>query len=229
MIFSICLIEDEQKVASFIKKGLQEQGYLVAAGRDSNEGERLLNDGKYDLLILDLMLPGVNGIEFCRRLREYNSAIPILMLTALGSTSEKVTGLKAGADDYLVKPFHFDELLARIEALLRRSNAGITDNGVLSFSDLKIDLSGKIAFRAGKSIALTVKEYNLLELFLRNPNKLLSRQYIAEKVWGIGFDTGTNVIDVYVNYLRNKVDKGFPQRLIHTVIGMGYILRENED
>ena len=150
---------------------------------------------------------------------------PILMLTALGSVENKVTGLKAGADDYLVKPFHFSELLARIEALLRRQNVTGAENHVLNFDDLKLDTWSNIAERAGKQINLTAKEYTLLELFMRNPNKVLSREYIAEQVWKINFDTGTNFIDVYMSYLRNKIEKGFKSKLIHTVIGMGYILK----
>ncbi|MBA4168507.1 MAG: response regulator transcription factor, partial [Chitinophagaceae bacterium] len=151
---------------------------------------------------------------------------PILMLTALGSTSDKVAGLKSGADDYLVKPFHFDELLARVQALLRRHNAITEANQYLTFSDLTLDTFTRTAERNGKSISLTAKEYALLEMFMNNPNKMLSRQHIAETVWGIDFETGTNVIDVYVNYLRNKVDKGFDVRLIQTVVGMGYILKD---
>ncbi len=226
---TICLIEDEERVAAFIKKGLQEQGYSVATARNSAEGEILLKSRRFDLLILDVMIPGMNGIEFCRKIRLEDTLMPVLMLTALGTTADKVNGLKAGADDYLVKPFHFDELLARIDALLRRSYAGNNEIQFLQFYDLKLDLWAKTAFREDKPISLTAREYELLELFLKNPNKLLSRQYIAEKVWGINFDTGTNVIDVYVNYLRNKVDKNFSGRLIHTIIGMGYILKAHED
>jgi DNA-binding response OmpR family regulator len=221
----ICLIEDEQKVAAFICKGLEEHGYTVKTAGDGLNAKRLLQHEQFDLLILDVMLPDTNGIELCRQIRQTDGNTPILMLTALNQVHDKVSGLKAGADDYLVKPFHFSELLARIEALQRRSK-NIEGNHLLTFDDLKLDTWSKTAERGGKKIALTAKEYTLLELFMQNPNKILSREYIAEKVWEIGFDTGTNFIDVYVNYLRKKVEKEFKSKLIHTVIGMGYILKQ---
>lgn len=221
----VCLIEDEQKVAAFICKGLEEEGYIVKTAGDGSAAQQLLQGEKFDLLILDVMLPDTSGIELCRRIREKDGATPILMLTALNQVHDKVSGLKAGADDYLVKPFHFSELLARIEALLRR-NKNKEDEHLLVFDDLKLDTWSKTAERGGKQIALTAKEYTLLELFMRNPNKILSREYIAGKVWEIGFDTGTNFIDVYVNYLRKKIEKDFGSKLIHTVIGMGYILKQ---
>jgi two-component system, OmpR family, copper resistance phosphate regulon response regulator CusR len=221
----ICLVEDEQKVAAFICKGLEEHGYYVKSAEDGAAARELLQHEDFDLLILDVMLPDINGIELCRQIREANMRTPILMLTALGNVENKVSGLKAGADDYLVKPFHFSELLARIEALLRRQNVKEAENHMLDFDDLKLDTWSNIAERAGKQINLTVKEYMLLELFMRNPNKVLSREYIAEQVWKINFDTGTNFIDVYMSYLRNKIEKGFKSKLIHTVIGMGYILK----
>ena len=221
----ICLVEDEQKVAAFIFKGLKEHGYQVSSAEDGGAAKELLQNQDFDLLILDVMLADINGIELCRQIRETDMHTPILMLTALGSVENKVTGLKAGADDYLVKPFHFSELLARIEALLRRQNVTGAENHVLNFDDLKLDTWSNIAERAGKQINLTAKEYTLLELFMRNPNKVLSREYIAEQVWKINFDTGTNFIDVYMSYLRNKIEKGFKSKLIHTVIGMGYILK----
>jgi two-component system copper resistance phosphate regulon response regulator CusR len=220
----ICLIEDEQKVAAFICKGLEEQGYTVKTAGDGVSAQKLIQQEQFDLLIMDVMLPDTNGIELCRRIRQTDGNTPILMLTALNQVHDKVSGLKAGADDYLVKPFHFSELLARIEALQRRSK-NIEDNHLLIFDDLKLDTWSKTAERDGKKITLTAKEYTLLELFMQNPNKILSREYIAEKVWEIGFDTGTNFIDVYVNYLRKKIEKDFKSKLIHTVIGMGYILK----
>jgi len=221
----ICLVEDEQKVSSFIHKGLQEHGYEVKIAEDGETARDLFKQGQFDLMILDVMLPDMNGVDLCRHIRETNGDVPILMLTALNQVHDKVLGLKAGADDYMVKPFHFSELLARIEALLRR-NKSKEENHQLTFDDLRLDTWSKTAERAGKQIALTAKEYQLLELFLRNPNKILSREYIAEQVWEIGFDTGTNFIDVYVNYLRKKIEKDFNGKLIHTVIGMGYILKQ---
>jgi two-component system copper resistance phosphate regulon response regulator CusR len=225
---SICLIEDEQKVAAFICKGLKEHGYKITIAGDGALAKALLQHHSFDLLILDVMLPDINGIELCRQIRLTDAKTPVLMLTALDQVQNKVSGLKAGADDYLVKPFHFSELLARIEALLRRQNAEATENHTLIFEDLKLDTWSNIAERAGNQIALTAKEYTLLELFMRHPNKVLSREYIAEQVWKIDFDTGTNFIDVYVNYLRKKIEKDAKNKLIHTVIGMGYILKSDK-
>jgi len=221
----ICLVEDEQKVAAFICKGLEEHGYKVATVKDGASAIDLSHDSKFNLFILDIMLPDINGIELCRKIRRADVKTPILMLTALDQIQNKVAGLKAGADDYLVKPFHFSELLARIEALLRRQQLSVNNDSTLIFDDLKLDTRSNIVERAGRQIALTAKEYTLLELFMRNPNKILSREYIGEQVWKIDFNTGTNFIDVYVNYLRKKIEKGFNSKLIHTVIGMGYILR----
>jgi two-component system copper resistance phosphate regulon response regulator CusR len=221
----IFLIEDEQKVAGFIRKGLEEQGYQVSVTGDGSSAQSILQQETFDLLILDVMLPDTNGIELCRQIRQKDSNTPILMLTALNQVHDKVAGLKAGADDYLVKPFHFSELLARIEALLRRNKPN-EGNHSLVFDDLKLDTWSKTAERDGRQITLTAKEYTLLELFMQHPNKILSREYIAEQVWEIGFDTGTNFIDVYVNYLRKKMEKDFKTKLIHTVIGMGYIMKQ---
>jgi two-component system copper resistance phosphate regulon response regulator CusR len=225
---NICLVEDEQKVAAFISKGLEEQGYKISIANDGITAKALLQKNDFDLLILDVMLPDINGIELCRQIRFTDTKTPILMLTALDQVQNKVSGLKAGADDYLVKPFHFIELLARIEALLRRQKVVETADHILVFDDLKLDTWSNVAERAGQQIALTAKEYTLLELFMSYPNKVLSREYIAEQVWKIDFDTGTNFIDVYVNYLRKKIEKGFKNKLIHTVIGMGYILKSDK-
>jgi two-component system copper resistance phosphate regulon response regulator CusR len=225
----ICLVEDEEKVAAFISKGLQEHDFLVTHARDGLSAIDLISMQSFDLIILDLMLPDINGVDLCRQIRRGNSQVPILMLTALDRVDDKVNGLQAGADDYLVKPFHFSELLARIGALLRRFKPeNQKEEGLLMFSDLKLNMFTKTAERANAEIVLTTKEYHLLELFMRNPNKTLSRDYIAEKVWDIQFDTGTNFIDVYVNYLRKKIEKGSQTKLIHTVIGMGYILKESK-
>jgi DNA-binding response OmpR family regulator len=225
---SICLVEDEQKVAAFICKGLEENSYNVKTARDGASARSLLQSGDFDMVIMDVMLPDINGIELCRQIRENDAKTPILILTALDQVQNKVSGLKAGADDYLVKPFHFSELLARIEALLRRQSAKIVQDHILVFGDLKLDTWSNVAEREGRQVALTAKEFTLLELFMRHPNKVLSREYIAEQVWKIDFDTGTNFIDVYVNYLRNKIEKGFKGKLIHTVIGMGYILKNDK-
>jgi len=178
-------------------------------------------------VILDLVIPGISGLELCKRIRKYKADTPILMLTALGTTKDKVTGFESGADDYLVKPFHFEELLARIKALGRRRNL-ISPGTIYRVADLVVDSYKRTVFRAGKEIQLTGKEFSLLELMIVNKNRVLSRNYIAENVWGINFDRGTNFIDVYINYVRAKVDKGFHPTLIHTVIGMGYVLKEDE-
>ncbi len=225
---NICLVEDEQKVSAFICKGLEEQGYKLDVATDGAAAKVVLKSREFDLIILDIMLPDINGIDLCRQIRQTDDKTPILMLTALDQIQNKVSGLKAGADDYLVKPFHFSELLARIEALLRRQKVAATEDHILVFNDLKLDTWSNTAERAGNQIVLTAKEYTLLELFMRHPNKVLSREYIAEKVWKIDFDTGTNFIDVYVNYLRNKIEKGFNNKLIHTAIGMGYILKSDK-
>jgi len=222
-MINILLVEDEDKVASFIKKGLEENHYVVEVGKDGAAALRQGLNKEYNLIILDIMLPFVNGIEICRQIRLKNEQVPILMLTALGTVDDKVKGLKAGADDYLLKPFHFNELLARIEALLRRKKQEETH--LLEFEDMVLNTLNNEVTRAGQLINLTIKEFNLLVLLIRNKNKILSRQVIAKDVWGIEFDTGTNMIDVYVNYLRKKIEKGYDRKLIHTVIGKGYILK----
>jgi two-component system copper resistance phosphate regulon response regulator CusR len=225
-MFKIGLAEDDIKIASLVKSGLEEHNYSVTTIPDGFMALYTFKEEQFDLIILDVMMPGMNGIEVCRLLRESNKEVPILMLTALGSVDDKVLGLSSGADDYLVKPFHFKELLARIEALLRRHQPVFTQQkNTISFEDIELDTYSKTVKRGGKDIQLTAKEYTLLELFLKNPNRLLSRQYIAENAWDISFDTGTNVIDVYVNFLRNKIEKGFDRKLIHTKIGMGYIMK----
>jgi two-component system copper resistance phosphate regulon response regulator CusR len=220
----ILVIEDEIKVAAFIKKGLTEQNYSVDIAQNGADGLLLAHDHQYELIVLDIILPGMPGIDVCKKIRQFNNKIPILMLTALGTIEDKVRGLESGADDYLVKPFHFTEFLARIQALKRRRGM-ILEEKVLVLADIEMNTSAKTVRRNGKEISLTAKEFALLELFLNNRNKLLSRAFIAEAVWGVDHDTGTNVIDVYVNYLRNKIDRGFSPKLIHTIVGMGYILK----
>jgi len=225
-MYKIGLAEDDEKIAALVKTGLEEHNYTVNTFHDGIMALYAFREENFDLVILDVMMPGMNGVEVCRQLRETNKEVPVLMLTALGSIDDKVLGFNSGADDYLVKPFHFKELLARIEALLRRNQRlSAREPHTLSFEDIILNTYSKTVQRSGKDIPLTAKEFTLLELFLKNPNRLLSRQYIAENAWDISFDTGTNVIDVYVNFLRNKIEKGFERKLIHTKIGMGYILK----
>ena len=228
---NILLIEDEPGVASFISKSMKEAGYPLDIAADGKSGYQCLDTNSYDLVILDIILPDINGLTICQEIRKNTkyANIPILMLTALGGPDHVSTGLEIGADDYLAKPFKFKELLARVRALHRRANVNPhpSDN-ILTFDELEMNLDSKVTTRAGQEMQLTAREFALLEFFMRNPNKVLSRVDILEQVWGIHFDLGTNVIDVYVNYLRNKIDKGFKEKLIHTVIGMGYVLRRTQ-
>ncbi len=219
------LIEDETKTLQSLRQGLEEHGWTVNTAADGLIGLRLALQSNYDVIVSDITMPGLSGLELCSQLRKAGIATPILLLTALSNTDDKVTGLDAGADDYLAKPFEFKELLARIKALARRPSASLRTENVLRFEDLEQDLNAKTVRRAGQEILLTPREFALLEFFLRNPGKVLSKTEIAEKVWDVDFDTGTNVIEVYVNYLRNKMDKGFEQKLIHTHFGQGYVLK----
>lgn len=221
----ILLIEDEPKVAGFIKKGLEEQLNIVTVAYDGSMGIKLALEQDFELVILDIILPYINGLEVCKQIRQFKKEVPILMLTALGTVNDKVQGLENGADDYMTKPFHFDELLARIKALDRRRSL-VLPGTVYSVGDLEMDCFRKTVTRAGKMILLTAKEFTLLEVLMVNKNRVLSRVSIAESVWGISFNRGTNLIDVYINYLRSKIDKGYPHQLIHTVIGMGYIIKD---
>ncbi|MFO0775009.1 MAG: response regulator transcription factor [Nitrospiraceae bacterium] len=219
----ILVIEDEAKVASFIKRALEEENYAVDLCGDGARGLELAGGTSYDLILVDLMIPEVPGLEVIRRLRAEKITAPILILTALSQTDQKVQGLDAGADDYLTKPFAIDELLARVRAMLRR---GSTESAaVLQIDDLILNPATRDVTRAGQRLDLTAKEYALLEYFMRNVGRVLTRPMIAEHVWNLDFDTFTNVIDVYVNYLRNKVDKGRSRKLIHTVRGSGYVLK----
>lgn len=220
----ILIIEDEVKVVDFLKMGLTEAGYEVEAAFDGQIGLRMAISQPFDLIILDVILPIMNGFDVCRKIREKNVSIPILMLTALGTTDDKLDGFSAGADDYLVKPFEFMELLARIKALSKRSSAGYMTNNSLKVADLELDLNKKIAQRGSSNIELTAKEYLLLEYLMRNKGRVVSRSEIAENVWEITFDTGTNIVDVYINLLRKKVDRDFEQKLIQTRIGLGYTI-----
>ncbi|MGV3559123.1 response regulator [Larkinella arboricola] len=222
----ILVVEDEPKLASFVKKGLEEQSFEVDVAYDGQIGRNMALSVNYDVIVLDVNVPKINGYDLAKSLRSENIKTPILMLTAMGSLDNKVAGFEAGADDYLVKPFEFRELLARLRALSKRTIDTSMQANLLRVADLELDLNEKIARRGGKRIELTAKEFALLEYLMRNRNRVVSRIDIAEKVWDIHFDTGTNVIDVYVNFLRKKVDKDFPFKLIHTVIGMGYMLKE---
>ncbi len=226
---SVLLVEDETKVSTFIKKGLEESGFDVKQAFDGMEAKRMFRSGNWDLMIIDIKIPVLTGYEVCRFVRESNAQLPILMLTALSSTDDKVEGFEAGADDYLVKPFEFRELLARIKALLKRAKATPTEETVLRADDLTLNSDTKEVRRSEKKISLTAKEFSLLEYLMRNKGRVISRAELAEKIWDITFDTGTNVIDVYINFLRKKVDKDFPRKLIHTYIGMGYTLKEPEE
>ncbi len=220
----ILIVEDEKKVAAFIKKGLEEETYAVDVAYDGEDGLHMGVENQYDLIILDLMLPVIDGLEVLSRLREKKVDTPILLLTAKDSVEDKVTGLNTGADDYLTKPFAFSELLARLRVLLRRGKA--ETKTVLQIKGLSLDLVSHKVKRNDEEIELTGKEYSLLEYFMRNQGKVLTRTMIAEHVWDYNFDTFTNVIDVYVNHLRKKIDKGYPEKLLHTLRGVGYIMKE---
>lgn len=223
----ILLIEDEFKVASFIAEGLIENNYKVDIASSGNKGLDLVYNYFYDLIILDINLPDINGFDVCQRIRTFNTDIPVLMLTALHTLDDKVKGFESGTDDYLAKPFEFKELLIRIQALIKRSKSKSTSANIIVVADLEINTDAKIVKRAGKMIELTAKEFQLLEYLARNKGKVMSRDDIASNVWDINFDTGTNVIEVYINFLRKKLDRNFDKRLIHTVIGMGYTLKDN--
>lgn len=224
-ITRILVVEDEPKVASFVKRGLEENGFACDIAFDGLMGKRMFDAGDYDLLILDINIPYKNGIELCKEIRMSNEIIPVIMLTALGTTEDKLLGFDSGADDYLVKPFEFRELLARIRSLLKRITIAEAGENRLVFLDLEVNLNTYEVKRGGKQIDLTQKEFALLVYLLQNKGRVLSRLDIAENVWGINFDTGTNIIDVYVNFLRKKIDKDFSQKLIHTQTGVGYILK----
>tara|TARA_B110000014_G_C20085114_1_gene567435 strand:- start:29 stop:697 length:669 start_codon:yes stop_codon:yes gene_type:complete len=219
----ILIVEDEKKVAAFIKKGLEEETYAVDIAMDGEEGLHLGEQNQYDLIILDLMLPKINGLEILSILRSKKIETPILLLTAKDSVDDKVEGLNQGADDYLTKPFAFSELLARIRVLLRRGKA--ETKTTLEIADLKLNLVSHKVNRGNEEIELTGKEYSLLEYFMRNQEKVLTRTMIAEHVWDYNFDTFTNVIDVYVNHLRKKIDKNFSTKLLHTLRGVGYVMK----
>jgi DNA-binding response OmpR family regulator len=219
----ILIVEDEAKVAAFIKKGLEESQYEADIAYDSVFAERLARQYKYDLFILDVIIPGIGGLELCKKFKMTFPGTPVLMLTALGTTEDKLAGFEAGTNDYLVKPFEFRELLARVKVLLKSSDQPRETANKLFVADLELDLDRKAVRRGDSFIDLTAKEFSLLEYFMRNPGRVLSRNDIAEKVWDASFQFSTNVVDVYVNFLRKKIDKGFDKKLIHTKVGFGYI------
>lgn len=227
---NVLLIEDEPHLVAVIQKGLREEGLNVSAAYDGETGLDLLSNGGFDLVILDIILPRVNGWEVCRRIRSVlNLNIPVLILSALNQTEHVVKGLNAGADDYLSKPFKISELMARMQAVSRRYQGAAARQNLLSFSDLKINLDTKQVWRGDQIIRVTAKEFRLLAYFLQNPNKVLSRFEILESVWETDFEPSTNVVDVYVNYLRRKLETDSSKRLIQTVFGMGYVLKEEDE
>lgn len=223
----ILVVEDQVKVAHFLKKGLNEAGYAVDLAESGGAAESYISQSEYDLVVLDVMLPDQSGIDTARHLRRDGFGGPILMLTALSTTKDKVAGLDAGADDYLTKPYSNDELIARVRALLRRRGDNKSAHSILRYADLELDLMARKARRQTIEMSLTAKEFALLEYFMRNPERPLGRVSIAEHVWDIHFDSESNVIDVYINLLRKKVDAPFDHKLIHTVVGVGYVLKED--
>mgnify|MGYP001426137615 CR=1 FL=1 len=224
---SILLVEDEKKIAETLKKGLEEQHYRVTLAYDGSVARNFFDNNDYDFIIADINLPGMNGYDLLKYIRTLNQQVPVLMLTALGSTEDKIEGFNNGADDYIVKPFDFAELVARIKALLKRTQSAPVIARNLRVNDLVINLDSKEVSRAGNPIQLTAKEFQLLEYMIKNKNRVVSRADIALNVWDIDFDTGTNVIDVYVNFLRKKIDRDYERKLIHTQVGMGYVLKES--
>lgn len=227
---NILLIEDDAQVRAFVMKGLREEGFFISPSNNGEDGIKLFETGKFDLVLLDIMLPGVSGIDVCIKLRE-SSSIPIILLTALGTSENVALGLNSGADDYIVKPFKFIELIARINSILRRVDSVESQHkevkNILSFADVEMNDDFKEVRRGDAIINLTSTEYRLLKMFIMNANKVLSRSKILEEVWGVDFDLGTNVVDVYVNYLRKKLDKPGSEKLIQTMIGMGYVLKRD--
>jgi DNA-binding response OmpR family regulator len=222
----ILIVEDEKKIANFIKRGLEEERYDVLTATDGEEGLRLALEKTFDLIVLDWMLPKMDGLSMLKELRKNENMTPVLMLTAKDSVEDIAAGLDSGSDDYLTKPFAFPELLARVRALVRRSEQG--RGAQISFADLRLDPVTHKVWRNDQEIDLTTKEYDLLEYFMRNPNQVVTRTMIAEHCWDYTFDTFTNIIDVYVNYLRKKIDRDTGRKLIHTVRGAGYVLKEEE-
>ncbi len=223
----ILLVEDEEKLARFVELELTHEGYQVEKAFDGRTGLELAEKGGFDLLLLDIMLPGLNGLEVLRRLRKEGSAVPVIMLTARDAVMDKVTGLDMGADDYVTKPFSIEELLARIRAALRKQTVQKKEDSLLSCADLTVDVSRHRVTRGGKEIELTGREFSLLQFFMENKTIVFSRDQLLEKVWGYDYLGETNVVDVYVRYLRGKIDEGFEPKLLQTVRGVGYVLRDD--
>jgi DNA-binding response OmpR family regulator len=222
----ILLAEDEPKLGQVIQQELTQHGYLADVAYDGQVAEKLFSENNYALVLLDVNLPYKNGLALCKEFREVKKNIPIIMLTALGEIQDKMDAFNFGADDYIVKPFHFNELLARIKVFLKRADANADPSEILTVADLEIDLLDKSVLRGNKNISLTAKEFALLVLLAKSKGKVISKQEILEKVWNLTFDTGTNTIEVYISFLRNKIDKPFDVKLIHTKPGFGYYLKE---
>jgi two-component system copper resistance phosphate regulon response regulator CusR len=222
----ILIVEDEPKVAEFLKSGLEDMGFQVQVATDGKSATQQFAGDPFDILLLDLVLPDISGLELCRSFKEKHPDVPVIMLTALGALQDKLEGFGSGADDYLVKPFEFRELIARIHAQTKKKQTQEGQPNVLKAGDLELDLDRKLARREGREILLSAKEFALLELLMSNRSRVLSRPEIAAKVWDINFDTGTNVVDVYINMLRKKIDKDFKMKFIHTRIGLGYVFQE---
>lgn len=226
---TLLIIEDDLRVAELLQRGLAENGFTTTLAYDGISGKKLALQNDYDLIITDIILPKMDGIDLCKLIRQAKPNMPIIMLTALGTTDDKVEGFDAGADDYLVKPFEMRELIVRIRALLNRRDTNSNASGfILNYADLEMNLHSKMVKRNGQDVNLTPKEFKLLEYMLQNPERVLSRTEIAEKVWDTHFDTGTNFIDVYINYLRKKIDRQFDRKLIHTKPGMGFVLKQDD-
>jgi two-component system, OmpR family, copper resistance phosphate regulon response regulator CusR len=223
----ILIVEDEQRLAEILKKQFEDSGFSIEIAYDGYVGKQLVEKNAYDLIILDINLPLINGYDLCKEIRKSNSRIPIIMLTALGTVDNKMAGFDIGADDYVIKPFDFRELLARVNVFLRRSDSTALSNK-LGIANLELDLNTKTVTRSQKKIDLTAKECLLLETFLKNKERILTREFIIEQVWGLDFDPSTNIIDVYINYLRKKIDKDFEPKLIHTKFGFGFYCSERE-
>jgi DNA-binding response OmpR family regulator len=223
----ILIIEDDKRVANLIKKGLEEHQYIAELAMEGMQGKKMASANEYDVIIMDILLPDINGLELCKQIRQAKPQVPIIMLTALGTTDDKIGGLDAGADDYLVKPFDFRELEARIRSVAKRNSNPFLPKNIVQIADLKLNPKTMMVTRNEKEINLTPKEFKLLHYMMMNSGRVLSRTEIAEKVWDTTFDTGTNFIDVYINYLRKKIDRDFLIKLIHTKPGIGFIFKES--